>query len=690
MRIFIHNCDSFIGKAVCRELRHTDCYNRLFGTVSSGDPKDAPGVVKRIVSRKDAKAVRQMESTLQSCKIIVYDLHTCTLDDLYFLMKALKIDPETGRCFGEPPEVTVVLISSVLVWAETDPSQCTRELAEGETAPSGPFAFKEGDWEKRTPRPGSKYEEWKKIENMMRERFNRPEEDSWKSCRLHIVSAGLPYGNGEEVCGALFKASWLNKAKERAYWLSTPGMKENIVPMVHVLDLGRLIRQMVFFADITVAEKPFLLAVDDAFLTQREVVQGVIDEMCDPVAEGLKELKYTLAPGGAEWTGDTDVETLSSAGFDVPSSEYAEYMLLNLRMEPSELMLKENFAEQADEPAGWWSRYGIVANMRKVAKEFCKERKLQSMRTVLVGSKVKNEEVVDLNVKGKLAAMICDHWSIPNIHSTTLEDARSRITSNVCRYRGYVLHGFPNSFEDADQLFREDEVVPKEEGEGEGEAPPPAAEGEGEEGAEAVAPPPPNRVLIQEMAPEFVIMLRLLGHIKEEGHGYDINLTDFFLDNATTEVFKVKLQEDPKDPPQDLMDMLMESSRIYMENTTRPDKTKGRPHNYLKTEKEIIEELQAEIAEKERREKEAKEEEERKKQAEDLNRKEEERKEAERVRVIAEYEKMQRALREMPLRSYLMQHMVPSMTEGLIEVCKTLPEDPVEYLASYLEAHAAD
>lgn len=192
------------------------------------------------------------------------------------------------------------------------------------------------------------------------------------------------------------------------------------------------------------------------------------------------------------------------------------------------------------------------------------------------------------------------------------------------------------------------------------------------------------------MAPQFVMMLQLRGHIEEEGHGYEVNLTDFFQESANTEVFKVKLNEDPKEPKQELLDQLMESSRIYMENTTRPDKTKGRPHNYLKTEKEIIEELMAEIADRERKAKEAAEEAERKKQAEDTKVKEEERKEGERMRAIAEYEKMQRAVREMSLRSYLMQYMVPSMTEGLIEVCKTLPEDPVEHLARYLEAHAAD
>ena len=35
-----------------------------------------------------------------------------------------------------------------------------------------------------------------------------------------------------------------------------------------------------------------------------------------------------------------------------------------------------------------------------------------------------------------------------------------------------------------------------------------------------------------------------------------------------------------------------------------------------------------------------------------------------------------------PLRNYLMQHVMPTLTEGLIEVCKVKPEDAVDYLVS--------
>ncbi len=40
--------------------------------------------------------------------------------------------------------------------------------------------------------------------------------------------------------------------------------------------------------------------------------------------------------------------------------------------------------------------------------------------------------------------------------------------------------------------------------------------------------------------------------------------------------------------------------------------------------------------------------------------------------------------RSLPLRNYLMAHVMPTLTKGLVEVCKVKPTDPVDYLAEYL------
>ena len=40
--------------------------------------------------------------------------------------------------------------------------------------------------------------------------------------------------------------------------------------------------------------------------------------------------------------------------------------------------------------------------------------------------------------------------------------------------------------------------------------------------------------------------------------------------------------------------------------------------------------------------------------------------------------------RSQPIRQYLMDNLVPFLTQGLIELCKKVPQDPVENLAEFL------
>ena len=44
--------------------------------------------------------------------------------------------------------------------------------------------------------------------------------------------------------------------------------------------------------------------------------------------------------------------------------------------------------------------------------------------------------------------------------------------------------------------------------------------------------------------------------------------------------------------------------------------------------------------------------------------------------------------RSQPIRQYLMDNLVPYLTQGLIELCKKVPQDPVDTLADFLLAKA--
>jgi len=56
----------------------------------------------------------------------------------------------------------------------------------------------------------------------------------------------------------------------------------------------------------------------------------------------------------------------------------------------------------------------------------------------------------------------------------------------------------------------------------------------------------------------------------------------------------------------------------------------------------------------------------------------------EKMKVLREQEKENVESKSTALRSYLIDNVIPVLTDGLIMTCKTMPDDPVDYLAEYL------
>lgn len=51
---------------------------------------------------------------------------------------------------------------------------------------------------------------------------------------------------------------------------------------------------------------------------------------------------------------------------------------------------------------------------------------------------------------------------------------------------------------------------------------------------------------------------------------------------------------------------------------------------------------------------------------------------------LTEEQEEKLCLASLPLRNYLMKYVLPTLTQGLIEVANLRPDDPVDYLAEYL------
>jgi len=46
--------------------------------------------------------------------------------------------------------------------------------------------------------------------------------------------------------------------------------------------------------------------------------------------------------------------------------------------------------------------------------------------------------------------------------------------------------------------------------------------------------------------------------------------------------------------------------------------------------------------------------------------------------------------RSQPMRKYLMDKVIPSVAEGILKICKDLPEEPIEFLADFLVKKSAE
>ena len=143
----------------------------------------------------------------------------------------------------------------------------------------------------------------------------------------------------------------------------------------------------------------------------------------------------------------------------------------------------------------------------------------------------------------------------------------------------------------------------------------------------------------------------------------------FFQDNKT-EIFELDAEGDKYE--------MFESMRIYIERF-------GRPYNYLKSVKELNEEREKHLIEEERETKSA---------AEHGSKKDVAKLEAQKAALEKMFEQRLKHVDihmkeltecdDLNMRQFLMKYIIPVLTEGMIDVWKMGPLDPVDYLADYI------
>lgn len=159
----------------------------------------------------------------------------------------------------------------------------------------------------------------------------------------------------------------------------------------------------------------------------------------------------------------------------------------------------------------------------------------------------------------------------------------------------------------------------------------------------------------------------MLGHPKAQKHTYP--LVRFFQEHKT-EAFEIEFDGNTFE--------MFESMRVYIERN-------GRSYNYLPSVRKLNAEREEELV---KEEKEAKAEKASSEEAEKQN------SEAERLKLeklqdgrlasIKEHMEVLENTSNLNMRQFLMKQIIPVLTEGMIDVYRVGPTDPVDYLADYI------
>lgn len=268
------------------------------------------------------------------CDLIIYDLHTGDLTELEEKLKLFKTTK-----FEE--QKTIVLISSVLVWGQTEPkmvpllseaeksrlesqleevdeSKISEEPAKTDTSivenlleeeklesPRQNFVkapYEEADFALR--KPSIKYEAWKNIEDLVLSLGNR------ENINVFILCSGILYGNGEKVFNYHFRSAWLETP--RALPFITPG--DNFIPTIHIKDLAKITK----FVIDSKSEAKYIFAIDktkDA--SQKSIIKAI--------STGI---------------GTGDIGEVSQ--YTEEYSEWYQELSINVWMKPSSLLVPES------------------------------------------------------------------------------------------------------------------------------------------------------------------------------------------------------------------------------------------------------------------------------------------------------------------------------------------------------------